>query len=418
MTLIKAIKQGHPGSLFSAFLYFDISFMVWVLLGPLALYVTQDLALTSTQKGLMVAFPLLGGAMLRLPAGFLTDYLGPKRTGVIGLLLTTIPLLWGWLFAGSFSQVLAMGLLLGVAGASFAVALPLASRWYPPESQGMALGIAGAGNSGTVFTALAAPRLAGLWGWHAVFGLALVPVLMTLAAFLFFAKDSPHQPEPKQFRSYLQILKTSDCWWFNFFYAVTFGGFVGLASYLPIFFHDQYQLSKIMAGNLMALCVFAGSFCRPIGGYISDRFGGVKVLSVLFMTVTVLMAGIGMLPSLKWAIFFLFFTLLCLGMGNGSVFQIIPQRFKAEIGMITGIVGAAGGMGGFFLPTLFGFLKDMTGSFGNGFFVFGAVLFSGFLSLVLIYQRSWKRRKWLIGASRSQGLTASGRVSMDVVWGG
>jgi NNP family nitrate/nitrite transporter-like MFS transporter len=418
MTFLKSIKQGHPGSLFSAFLYFDVSFMVWVLLGPLALFITQDLSLTPAQKGLMVAFPLLGGAILRLPAGFLTDYFGPKKTGVIGLLLTTFPLIWGWLFAGSFSQILAMGLLLGVAGASFAVALPLASRWYPPESQGMALGIAGAGNSGTVLTALLAPRLAALWGWHAVFGLALIPVLIVLAVFIVFAKDSPRQPEPKRLQSYLQVLKLSDCWWFNFFYSMTFGGFVGLASYLPIFFHDQYGLSKVMAGNLMALCVFAGSFFRPIGGYVSDRFGGVKVLSILFLAIALLVGAVGSLPALNWAILFLFFILLCLGMGNGSVFQIIPQRFKAEIGMMTGIVGAAGGLGGFFLPTLFGFLKEKTGSFGSGFFAFSALLFLGFLGLVFVFQRSWKRRKWLVGALPSQGLTESGRVSMEVVWGG
>lgn len=418
MTWFGAIKKGHPGSLYSAFLYFDVSFMIWVLLGPLALFITQDLSLTPAQKGLMVAFPLLGGAILRLPAGFLTDYLGPKKTGVIGLLMTMIPLIWGWLFAGSFSQILAMGLLLGVAGASFAVALPLASRWYPPESQGLALGIAGAGNSGTVLTALLAPRLAGLLGWHAVFGLALIPLLLVLAVFIVFAKDSPYQPEPKRFRSYLQVLGLSDCWWFNFFYSMTFGGFVGLASYLPIFFHDQYGLSKVMAGNLMALCVFAGSCFRPVGGFVSDRFGGVKVLSILFLAIAALLAGVATLPSLNWAILLLFLTLLCLGMGNGSVFQIIPQRFKTEIGMMTGIVGAAGGLGGFFLPTLFGVLKERSGSFGSGFFAFSGLLFLGFLGLVFIFQRSWRRRKWLIGSNPLQGLTESGRVSMEVMWGG
>jgi NNP family nitrate/nitrite transporter-like MFS transporter len=418
MTFMKSIRQGHPGSLFSAFLYFDISFMVWVLLGPLSLYITQDLSLNSAQKGLMVAFPLLGGALLRIPAGFLTDYLGPKKTGIIGLLLTTIPLTWGWLFAGTFSQILAMGLLLGVAGASFAVALPLASRWYPPESQGMALGIAGAGNSGTVLTALFAPRLAAAFGWHAVFGLALIPVFIILVLFILLAKDSPNQPEGKEFHSYLQVLRLSDCWWFNFFYAMTFGGFVGLASYLPIFFHDQYRLDKVMAGNLMALCVFAGSFFRPVGGYISDRFGGVKVLSFLFLLIASLLAAVGFLPSLQWALLCLFFILLFLGMGNGSVFQIIPQRFKAEIGMVTGIVGAAGGLGGFFLPTFFGLLKEKTGSFESGFFAFSLLIGGGFLGLIFLFQKSWKRRMWLGGERSSRGLTESGRVSMEVIWGG
>jgi NNP family nitrate/nitrite transporter-like MFS transporter len=167
MTFIKVIEKDHPGSLFSAFLYFDVSFMVWVSLGPLALFITQDLSLTPPQKGFMLAFPQLGGAILRLPAGFLTDYLGPKRMGVLGLILTRISLVSGRFFAPSFSQILAE-----VAGANFAVALSLASRWYPSGSQRMALGIAGAGNSGTVLTSLLSPRSAALrgWRWHALFG--------------------------------------------------------------------------------------------------------------------------------------------------------------------------------------------------------------------------------------------------------
>ena len=160
------LKAGHTPTLFAAFLYFDISFMVWVVLGPLGVQIAQDLGLTPAQKGLMVATPILAGALLRMVNGVLVDHLRPKRAGLICQVIVMAGLLWAWL-AGphTFPEILALGVILGVAGASFAVALPLASRWYPPEHQGTALGIAGAGNSGTVLAALFAPGLAAAFGW-------------------------------------------------------------------------------------------------------------------------------------------------------------------------------------------------------------------------------------------------------------
>lgn len=393
-------RSGHPPTLFCAFLYFDISFMVWVLIGALSVYIARDFGLTASEKGVLVAVPILGGSLFRILMGLLTDRLGPKKTGTIGQLVVMGPLLWGWLAGHSLPQWLALGLLLGVAGASFAVALPLASRWYPPQHQGLAVGIAGAGNSGTVLASLFAPRLAELVGWHGVFGLALIPVGLTLAVYLTLAKDSPEQPAPKPWRAYFTVLREADTWWFNVFYSVTFGGFVGLASFLAIFFYDQYGLSKVMAGNFTALCVFAGSMFRPFGGYLADRFGGLRMLKILLGAIAGLMFGVGLLPPLALVTVFLFLGMLCLGMGNGSVFQLVPQRFRREIGVVTGIVGAAGGLGGFLLPSLLGILKDLTGSYGTGFF-----LFAGMAAYCLMTLRSveagWRRR-WL------QGLPATG----------
>jgi NNP family nitrate/nitrite transporter-like MFS transporter len=417
MKITQAIKSGHPGTLFSAFLYFDVSFMVWVILGPLAVYITQDLGLSAAQKGALVAFPILGGALLRIPMGILTDRFGPRRTGLAGLLITLVPLIYGWLWADSLGQVMAVGLMLGVAGASFAVALPLASRWYPPEHQGVAMGIAGAGNSGTVLTMLLAPRLAEHVGWQGVIGLAAIPISITFVLFFFLAKESPNQPVPKSVREYLSVFMNRDAWWFNFFYGVTFGGFVGLASFLVIFFHDQYGLSKVMAGNFAAACVFAGSFFRPIGGYLSDRFGGVRVLTGLFVWVGVMMLGVSLLPPLPVVTVLLFAGMMGLGMGNGSVFQIVPQRFGKEIGIITGMVGAAGGFGGFLLPMFFGALKDLTGSFQFGFILFGIIGFLSFLLLQLVHQRYW-RWAWMTEERPASGLSPSGRVTMEVVFGG
>jgi NNP family nitrate/nitrite transporter-like MFS transporter len=389
MNLSEFRKAGHAPTLFCAFLYFDISFMVWVLLGALANSIVPDFGLSDAEKGFMVAIPILGGALLRLVLGVMTDHLGALRTGIIGLTLTIVPLLLGWLWADSFSKVLLVGLMLGVAGASFAAALPLASRWYPPHFQGLAMGIAGAGNSGTALATFFGPRLAEMWGWHAVFGLALVPIAITLALFVVFAKDSPHQPPPRPIADYAAVLRQLDTWWFCLFYSVTFGGFVGLASFLNIFFFSQYELSRVHAGNFATLCVIAGSFLRPVGGYLADRFGGIRMLVMLYLGVGAAMAGLSALPPLLAATVLLFAGMGLLGMGNGAVFQLVPQRFPKEIGVMTGIVGAAGGIGGFFLPTLLGSLKQLTGSFAGGFLIFSLVGFACAGILVLV-SRAWE----------------------------
>src|SRR3954447_4449096 len=181
------LKAGHTPTLLSAFLYFDLSFMVWVLLGPLGVAISKSFHLDPAEKGLMVAIPVLSGALLRLVAGLLVDHIGPKRTGLIGQLVVLGGLLVAWrLGIHSYHQVLALGVVLGVAGASFAVALPLASRWYPPEHQGLALGIAGAGNSGTALAALFAPGLAQVYGWQNVIGLAALPLVVALVVYAIF----------------------------------------------------------------------------------------------------------------------------------------------------------------------------------------------------------------------------------------
>lgn len=382
------VKSGHPPTLFSSFLYFDISFMIWVLMGVLGVHIAKDFGLSATQKGFLAAVPVLGGSLVRIPLGLLVDHIGPKKTGILGQVLVLLPLLGVWLFVRSFNELLVFGLFLGIAGGSFAVALPLASRWYPAEHQGMAMGIAGAGNSGTVLASLFAPRLAEYFGWRNVFGFALIPVILTLVLFLLMAKESPSQPKPKGLTDYFSIFKEADTFWFCFFYSITFGGFVGLASFLSIFFHDQYGLSKVMAGNFTALCVFAGSFARPLGGYLADRFGGVRMLTILYGAIGIFMFAVGFLPPLLVATFFIFLGMMCLGMGNGSVFQLVPIRFQKEIGVITGVVGAAGGMGGFFLPTFLGFFKDSVGSYGFGFLAFSFVNL-GALVILRMVQKGW-----------------------------
>lgn len=385
-------KVGHPPTLLGAFLYFDISFMIWVLIGALGTFIARDFGLGATAKGLVVAIPILGGSLLRLPMGILADHIGSKRTALMGMGLTAVPLALACLSGKTLLQIYVIGFFLGIAGSSFAVALPMVSRWYPPKQQGLAMGIAGAGNSGTVLAAFFAPRLAETYGWHLVFGVALIPLLCVMLYFTLFAKDSPNHPPAISLWSYFLPLKETDAILFCFFYMITFGGFVGLASFLPIFFNDQYSVSRIMAGNLTALCVFAGSFCRPFGGYISDRVGGIRTLSLLYIGVAVCLLLVSTLPPLPLMVPLLFLSMLLLGMGNGAVFQLVPQRFPREIGTLTGLVGTFGGFGGFLLPLALGGLKDRWSNYGMG-FLFFAFASMGALLILRVVQAGW-RRQW------------------------
>ena len=395
------LKSGHTPTLFSAFLYFDLSFMVWVLLGPLGVAIAKDFGLSPAQKGFMVAVPVLSGAILRLFAGLLVDHIGPKKTGIIGQLLVLAGLAAAW-FLGvhDYGQVLALGVVLGVAGASFAVALPLASRWYPPEHQGLALGIAGAGNSGTALAALFAPSLAQAFGWTNVIGLAALPLAAALVVYVIFAKDAPNRPPPKRLAEYMSVLKTLDAWWLMALYSVTFGGFVGLSSSLTIYFNSEYGLPAVTAGFFTAACVFAGSFVRPLGGALADRVGGVRTLTVVYLLAALGLALVSFQQASAWhALALVMFSMMALGAGNGAVFQLAPQRFSQEIGVVTGLVGMTGGIGGFYLASSLGWAKQVTGSYQAGLLAFAALALLALLGLTGVKTR-W-RRTWpeLAGAT-------------------
>ena len=390
------LRAGHLPTLVAAFLYFDVSFMVWVILGPLAVFISRDLHLSPAEKGLMVATPVLAGAGLRIVNGVLADTLKPRLAGVIMQTVVIAGLAGFWAFGvKSFEATLALGLVLGVAGASFAIALPLASYWYPPEHQGTALGIAGAGNSGTVLAALFAPSLAVAFGWRNVLGLAIVPLAIVLALFVILAKDSPKGPKArKSLKDYAEVLRHADAWWLMAFYCVSFGGFVGLSSFLPIYFNDQYGLSPVSAGYATAACVFAGSFVRPFGGAIADRIGGVKTLTFVYGLVAALLLIVSRgIADLTIALPVIVVTMGALGAGNGAVFQIVPQRFSRNVGVVTGLVGATGGVGGFYLAASLGYAKQLTGGYGVGVAIFAFLALLALTALTFVGAR-W-RRTWL-----------------------
>jgi NNP family nitrate/nitrite transporter-like MFS transporter len=251
------------------------------------------------------------------------------------------------------------------------------------------MGIAGAGNSGTVLAMLFGPRIAEVYGWEMVFAIALIPLVIAFIVFAFIAKDCPTAVKPKSVAEYTRVMKVKETWLFSFFYSLSFGGFVGLTSYLTLFFFDQYGVSKVTAGDFVTLVVFAGSFVRPIGGLLADKFGGMKLLIFLFAGAAISMTIVGMLPPVYVALGLLFMTLLFLGAANGALFQVIPVTFPKEVGLLTGFVGAAGGVGGFFLPNILGTFKQFTGSYAFGFWWVAATIIVAIFFMVRM-NKAWQ----------------------------
>ena len=393
-------KSGHWPTLLTAFLYFDVSFMVWTVLGPLGAQVGKTLSLTPQEKGVMVAFPILAGAILRIVLGFAVDRFGAKRTGIVAQLIVAAGLAVAWQVGlPTYFSTLLLGVVLGFAGASFAVALPQAGRWYPPHMQGLVLGLAGAGNVGVVLDSLIAPRLAAAYGWQNVFGWALIPVLIVFVLYTIFSKDAPVEVKAKKLRDYVDLLKQRDAHWFFFYYTVSFGGFVGLASSFVLYFTSQYGLTPVHAGDYAALATLCGAVLRPVGGGLADKIGGVRALTIFYTTAGLALIGAAFIAPIYANLALLLVASGSFGMANGSVFQLLPQRFGREMGLMTGLVGCGGGIGGFLLATMLGYSKGWTGNYAGGLLIFAALCGLALGGLCLVKTR-WRSTWGAVSGAR------------------
>jgi len=283
-----------------------------------------------------------------------------------------------------------MGVLLGIAGASFGVALSLGSGWFPPKYKGLAMGLAGAGNSGTVLAVLFAPPLATAYGWSTVYGLAACTMLLPMAVMWVIAKEPPDR-EHQSLREHTACLFEKDGWSFSLIYIVTFGGFIGLASFLPTYFYDQFKVTKIEAGQLTMLATVMGSALRVVGGYISDRAGGINTLSgvLVLVSLTLVLCGMaGQSLAITTLLFMLCFA--ALGAGNGALFQLVPLRWPVTTAVAGSMIGEVGALGGGFIPNLMGQSKQLSGTYLWGFVAF-AVVAMGMLLMLRAVQIRWTR---------------------------
>ncbi|MBL7889793.1 MAG: MFS transporter [Bacteroidia bacterium] len=383
------LKAGHPPTLFSAFLYFDFCFAIWVLNGAMAPFISEHFDLSPAQKGFMISVPILAGAIMRFPLGVLAQYIGRKNAALTEMTLIFFAMLFGYYFVDTYSDVLKMGVLLGIAGASFGVALSLGSGWFPPKYKGLAMGISGAGNSGTVLAMLFAPPLATKFGWQAVYGMAALFMLIPIIVMIIFAKEPPDR-ERQSLKEHLSCLFEKDGWTFNFIYIITFGGFIGLSNFLPTYFHDQFGVSKIEAGQLTMLAALMGSAVRIVGGWASDKWGGINTLSGIFgiIIVTMIIAGFPIGVAATTILFMICFA--ALGAGNGALFQLVPLRWPLATAVAGSMIGEIGALGGSFIPNAMGISKQSTGTFFWGFISFAALALVAFVVL-RIAQRKWTK---------------------------
>ncbi len=399
------LASGHWPTLFASFLYFDFCFAIWVLNGAMGPFISETFHLDAAQKGFMLSVPILAGALMRFPLGVLSQYIGRKNAALVEMALIVGALTYGFFFVDSYDEVLAMGVLLGIAGASFGVALSLGSGWFPPKYKGLAMGIAGAGNSGTVLAVLFAPPLAMRFGWQAVYGLAACTMLLPMAVMWLAAKEPPDR-EHQTLRQHTACLFEKDGWAFSLIYIVTFGGFIGLASFLPTYFYDQFKVTKVEAGQLTMLATLMGSAVRVVGGYISDRVGGINMLSGVLLAVaaTLVLCGLaGASVAATTLLFMLCFA--CLGAGNGALFQLVPLRWPLTTAVAGSMIGEIGALGGGFIPNAMGLSKQHTGSYLWGFVSF-AVLSLAMLVMLRLVQIRWTRT-WAEKGGRARPADAS-----------
>jgi MFS transporter, NNP family, nitrate/nitrite transporter len=446
--LLNSLTSGNWRALLACFLYFDTGFTVWVMFGPLAPFIHKDVAMSPAELGFLVAVPVLGAAILRVTLGNLYQACNGRQVALLGVTLSALPSVVLLLMpsAPSYTLLLVLGVFLGVGGASFAVALPMAGSNYPPKVQGLVLGLAAAGNIGAVLDGFMFPSLADRFGWMKAAGAALPLLALAATALFFFARDMAPKSgsAPRALRGfcitlgglvvlvlavhaglfgshragvlllpllgallaiavlpshYRSVLAESDTWVVMLIYSITFGGFVGMSSYVTTLLISLYQMPHIEAGLFMSLLAFTGALVRPLGGLIADRISGVRALVLLLAAISICdFVFAAWMPPLGAGIALLVVTYVCFGLGNGATFQLVPRRWEGKTGLMSGIVGAAGGIGGFYLPVIMGMAKENTGSYQMGFATFGVLSALAF-ALVVLHRSRWL--EWALPKERA-----------------
>ncbi len=377
---------------------FTVCFAVWTLFSIIGVRIKQELGLSDTQFGLLVATPVLTGSISRLVLGLWTERFGGRVVFPTQMLITAAAV-WMMTWADSYAMFLVVALGLGLAGGSFIIGVSYVSRWFPPEKQGTALGIFGVGNAGAAVTSFAAPFLLVALGWEGTARVYALVLAATAVLFYLLARTDPEQARQREsgaprrtLKSQLAPLKLAQVWRFSLHYFFVFGGFVALASFLPRFYMGAYGLDLTTAGVLTGTFALPGSLFRAYGGWLSDRIGARRVLYLTFaislsaLTVMafpggqVTLSGIGGPVRYEFGVplyLFVFLTVVLgfvMSLGKAAVYKHIPVYYPQHVGAVGGLVGMIGGLGGFFLPIAFGVLLDVTGIWTSPFLMMLALV--------------------------------------------
>jgi NNP family nitrate/nitrite transporter-like MFS transporter len=382
------LKAGHSPTLLASFIYFTYCCGVWVTNGAMAPFIRDSLQLSPAQLGVMLSVPIFAGALMRFPLGVLAQYIGRKSATLVEMGGIALALLFGYFYVETFHHLIAMGVLLGIAGASFGVALSLGSGSFPARYKGLAMGLVGAGNVGTSLSALLAPQLAQAYGWKAVYGIAALGLMVPVLVMIFLAREPDDVDKHAGLREHVACLFEKDGWAFSVIYAVTFGGFIGLATFLPSYYYDQFGVSKVQAGQLTMLAAFMGAALRIFGGWISDHWGGINTLTAVLLVISASLMACGLAGgSLVVTTLLLMLCFAALGAGNGALFQLVPLRWPLSTAVAGSMIGEIGALGGGLVPNAMGLSRQYAGTYFWGF-----ALFSVLALLVLLMMRSMQMR--------------------------
>ena len=357
--------RGNLGQLILATGAFAICFAIFGSVSAMMPTIKTDLNLTPVQVSIALALPVLLGSLGRIPLGMLTDRYGGRVVFSAVMAGSIIPSLgMGWV--ETYNQLLIAAFGCGLALASFSVGVGFVSGWYPPQRQGFALGVYGAGNAGQSLAAFGAPVLAANLGYQWGFWVFSALTVVWLICFMLFARNAPRQGPAKSLSQILQPMSSPKSWILSLYYFLTFGGFVAMAVYLPTLLTDLFGISKTDAGLRTAGFVLVATAARPFGGVLADKIGGTTILKWVF-PITTCMAGLMAFSNVMPFTIGALGMAAAIGLGNGAVFKLVPEYFPQSVGIVTGLVGAAGGLGGFFPPLLLGYIRQQTGSFSYGF---------------------------------------------------
>jgi MFS transporter, NNP family, nitrate/nitrite transporter len=359
-------RSAANQNLFLATMAFAVAFANWGIISGLAPLLRKELGLSVTQASVMIAIPVLLGSVGRIPLGLLTDRYGGRIVFSILLAFTIVPAI-ALSLNHSYPSLLFWGFWMGLAGTSFAVGVAFVSGWFPPSQQGTTLGIYGAGNIGQSVAVFGGPVLAGSIGIPATFLVFSAAAVAWGGIFALSANNAKPPSKSKSLAENIQVLKTEKLSWvLSLFYALTFGGFVALSIYLPTLYKEVFALAPADAGARTALFVLVATLSRPVGGILSDKIGGQKLLLGIFLGIAAI-SWLMAMPSIELFTIGSIGCAILFGLGNGGVFKLVPQYFPQQTGSVTGLVGAAGGLGGFFPPIVLGICRDQTGSYNIGF---------------------------------------------------
>lgn len=359
-------------------------FMVWVILSALMPFIKEDIQLSATQLSLITAIPVVLGSILRIPIGYWTNRFGARKLFSISFLLLLFPIFY-ISNANTFNDLLIGGLFLGISGAVFSVGVTSLPKYYPKEKHGFINGIYGAGNIGTAITTFAAPVIAISIGWQATIKLYLILVLV-IAVLNFFLGDKNEAKVMTPLSIQIKgVYKNEKLWFLSLFYFLTFGAFVAFTIYLPNFLVSHFELEKVDAGLRTAGFIAIATFLRPVGGWLGDKFNSFKILMIVFGGLTLSGIILAFTPSLLVYSIGCITIAICAGLGNGTIFKLVPMYFSKQGGIVNGIVSAMGGLGGFFPPLILSFLFNLTGHYAIGFMALSQVAMASLIIVIWMY---------------------------------